>query len=293
MSHIQWFSGMEEGIAPLRLEEPITSLQLTPFALKAARTTPAKTVGQLASFVWQKEVKGLGQGHIDEIKEKIRQFVGTPPFSYEHSIDWASLLRLSVSHLENIDKAILVSYSQLQTLVPLSPQETREAQIVLQRSGSTPFQNSLSKAQKKTVESLPPLISTIFTSIVKPLIVKRGGIIHSIELKELLFEQGSIRNYPLFDRTINLLEALCTQSPLFSAQLFIVRQSFWTISPTYQRLADALLEEADVVLQKGNATNLHTLAYGLARCQMCQWEAWPLETIKRLLFWQYMHQSHL
>jgi hypothetical protein len=278
-----------EGIPPLRLTEPITSLQLTPFALKAARSTGVKNVGELATFIWQKEGKGLGQGHIEEIRRKIEQFVGKPPFLHEHIIDWTALLRLALSPLESTDKSILVTYTQVQSLVPLSPQETKEAQILLHRNAKEKFQDTLIKAQKKTIEVLQPLTSTVFKSLVKPLILKRGGVVHSLELNELLLEHGTISSYPLFDKTICLLESLLGQTPLFLSQLYHVPKSFWAISPSYQRLANTVLEDAHSLLKKETPTNLHSLAYVLARYRMSQWDAWPIDAIKRLLFWQFLN----
>jgi hypothetical protein len=127
------FHDEEGGIPPLRLLEPIASLNLTPFAAKAARGTGVATVGELAAFVFDpsKECRGLGQGHIDEIRRKIEQFVGRPPYAREKNFDIASLLRLSLCDIEASQRALIVSRCKLQEVVPLSPQESREAENTL------------------------------------------------------------------------------------------------------------------------------------------------------------------
>ena len=85
---------------------------------------------------------------------------------------------------------------------------------------------------------------------------------------------------------VTLLERICGKSMLFSEQLFPVRNSFWAINVRLQQIGETILEEAESMVGL-KSTNLHALAFGLARCHNGGKEALSIETIKRLLFWHF------
>jgi hypothetical protein len=311
--HLPFHDG-ERGISPLRLLEPITSLNLTPFATKAARGIGVATVGDLATFVFDpsKECRGLGQGHIEEIRRKIEQFVGKPPYEREYCIEIASLLRLSLCDIDASEKALIVTRCHLQQVIPLSPQESREAEISLIKDKDQKFLKSIEKARLKASEKILALLNTIFCGFVKPWMLQRGGIAHEREILLFVFEaqrapsheyttigesilsqssissalptpktsgkgifdveHTSLTKYTIFEKSLSLLNLLTGSSFLFSHSLCHVTGKVWALSPQEQVRAREVLQDAHGLIGKGRDG---VSLHALAKAvKECRFEQW-------------------
>ncbi len=287
----------EEGLPPLRLQEPIASLQLTPFAAKAARSIEASTVGELADTVFDasKECRSLGQGHLDEIRRKIEQFVGTPPYPHERHLDLPSLLRLSLCDVEASERAGIVVRCGLQPLVLLSPQEIREAEVAIAIDKQQKWFQILEKARQQGADRLHSLVDRLFHGLVRPWVSKRGGLAHEEEIMRFLFDaqgQGADRcDYGLFEKAIRLLLLLANADFLFERPLFPIARRLWALTPNDQTRARTMLQDADILMDtlKGGS-NLRALARAVEECRFEQWDACTCATIERLLFWYYREQ---
>jgi hypothetical protein len=280
----------QEGLTPLRLLEPLSSLALTPFALKAAKGSGASTVGELASLVFEreKECRGMGQGHIEEIRRKIEQFVGHPPYALEQSLDLGSLLRLTLLPLEGSDRGIIVTRCQLQSTVALLPQESKEAEMALLLDREGKFRRALVAAQPKVAAPTRSLLERVFTGFVRPSLARRGGIVHEQELLQFCFEKSTQTDYRTFERIIVLLQHLLQTPFLFAPFLCQIQGRMWALSTKEQAFAQQIISDAQTLVRNGEGGQvLKELARALARCRFTGWEECSSHTIERILFWHF------
>ncbi len=300
------------GITPLRLLEPIASLNLTPFAAKAARGIGVATVGELAAFVFDpsKECRGLGQGHLEEIHRKIDQFVGKPPYGREQHLDIPSLLRLSLGEIDASERAIIITRCDLQKVIPLSSQESREAEMVLGKEKDRKFLQIVEKARQKTSEKIASLLEMIFHGFLEPWMAQRGGVAHESEIMACLFEahitvshhlleskepdtlSTTWEEYRLMDTSLRLLQLLTNTDFLFARSLCHVAGKIWAVTPQEQARTMAILQDADMLIGKGEEkVSLQALAQAVEECRFEQWDGCSRASIQRLLFWHYTQTS--
>lgn len=299
--------GDAAGAPPLRLLEPIVSLQLTPFAAKAARATGATTVGELASAVFDpsKDYRFLGQGHLEEIRRKIEEFIGVPPFQKELMIDLPSLVRLSLADLDPCDRALIAMRLNLQQLVPLTPQESREALIALEIDKGRKALQVLDRARHKNSKKVCSFMELIFHGFVQPWMVQREGIAHEREITSFLFETSSFRLHPSknddrygesqqrdnfrnFEKSLQLLQLLTGSDFLFANFLLPLSPKIWVLTPRDQERSRRVINDATMLM--GNSQQpaiLRSLAKAIEACRFEQWESCRRETIERLLFWTF------
>jgi hypothetical protein len=285
----------EEGMASLRLIEPISSLHLTPFAVKAVKAIK-ETVGDLAAYVFEEgsDCRGLGQSHLEEIRLKLEEFVGHPPYRKSANIDLSSLLRIGLSAVEPPHKAIIVSMCCLQPLVPLTPQETREAEIALSKDGKRKFLTIIQTVRPKASEKLLPILNTIYDRYVQPWICRREGMAHEDEIYQFLFERSTISDHALFDRGVHLIFLLTGNRLLVSNSATNVKGQLWTSSPQKLEQALSILRDAEMLTRKGaEKIDLQGLAKAITKCLLDGWEDISPPTIERLLFWHYAHKQSL
>ena len=278
----------EEGLSPFRLLEPISSLGLTPFALKAAKGAKASTVGELAALVFErdKECLGMGQGHLEEIRRKIDEYIGRPPYALDHHIDFGSLLRLALFPLDGAQKGIIVTRCGLQSIVHLTTQESKEAEMALLRDREGKFLNAVEAARAQVATTTQSLLEQVFVGLVRPWMVRRGGVVHEEELRQFCFEKSKEIDCRTFGGVIALLEHLLKVSFLFAPFLCQVQGQLWALSTQEQTWAREILLDAQTLARKEEGgTSLKELARALARCRFTGWEECSSHTIERILFW--------
>ena len=280
----------EEGLPSFRLLEPIASLGLTPFALKAAKASKAATVGELASLVFEKdkECLSMGQGHIDEIRRKIELFIGRPPYALEQRIDFGSLLRLTLLPLDGGDRGIIAIRCQLQSIVGLTPQESKEAEMALLRDRDATFEKALETARLKGATTALSLLEEIFAGLIHPWIARRGGIVHEQELVQFCYEKSNSQDLTTFERIRTLLQNLLQTPFLFASSLCRVEGAIWALTDKEQARAVQIISDAKTLVGKEqDKANLKELARALSRCRFTGWEECSSHTIERILFWYF------
>ena len=280
----------EEGLLSFRLQEPIASLALTPFAARAAIGSKAATVGELASLIFErdKECLGMGQGHIEEIRRKIEQFVGSPPYPLEQQVDFGSLLRLALLSLESLDRSIIAIRCQVQTIAAIPPQEIKEAEMALLRDRDGKFARAIEAAQQKADAALRPLLEQLFIGLIRPWLIRQGGIAHEREFKQFCFERSTDLDSTTFGHLWTLLEHITSKGAfLFAPLLSSAPGGLWAISEKERTFAAEIIEDAKILSQDERA-NLNELARVLFRCRSAKWQECTPAIIERILFWGLM-----
>ena len=280
----------DDGILPLRLLEPISSLTLTPFAAKAVRGTGGTTIGDLVTLVFEKgtECRGMGQSHLEEIRRKIEDFVGRPPYAKEQHIDIPSLLRIALSCADPSEKAIIVTCSRIQAIVPLSVQESKEADMALLKEKDRKFRHAIDTIRPKTAEKICPLLEMISGCFIEPWMHQRGGIAHNQEILQFLFERSSLSDYALFTKTVRVLEILSDKEFLFSQRLHHVDGNTWAVSAQKHKQALSILNDARTLIgTREENGQLKALSKAIVKCHFDGWEDLSVSAIERLLYWRY------
>ncbi|MDF2550435.1 MAG: hypothetical protein K0S07_1502 [Chlamydiales bacterium] len=115
-------------IPSFRLDEPIQVLELSQQAQQALLSMNKRSIRDLKNlsdkdFLY---MKGLGQGHIDEIKRKLQNYTKGPSLERSYSIDFGGFLRCLVSDMQKITAYLLLEPFGLSSIIQLSPQQNSE-----------------------------------------------------------------------------------------------------------------------------------------------------------------------
>lgn len=109
-------------LTSFRLREPIEVLQLSAMAQKGLEANGYETIGDLVKADRQQLVftKGLGQGHVDEMEQKLKNYLG-PDFANESSsVDLVSMLRSLLGRFPAIKLAACLEPYGLGHLFPVT-----------------------------------------------------------------------------------------------------------------------------------------------------------------------------
>ncbi len=272
-----------DGILPLRLLEPATSLEVTPFAGKAIRATGLNSIRELAEFVFDRpeECRTMGQAHLEEIRTKIEQFVGRPPYTKTDHLDLQSLLRLFLQNLDPQDRSFFLLYTNLASLVPVNPSLIKEAQMALSRNKLERFNKVLMTLKGQRFDDRKALVKNIYEGIVQPWVASLGGVVHKEELYAFAYTRSSLQSYDAFDQTMKILGLVMGETFLFESSLFAIKRGVYTETENLKNVAVQLLDMSDALLSN-QYQNAADLAFLLAKNL-------PLRRsrIRSLLFWAY------
>jgi hypothetical protein len=192
----------------LRLKEPLSTLGLTPFALKGLLNRNIKSVED-AYLLLQSEpcsYKGLGQGHIEEISQKIEAFVGIYPHQYVPYVDWESLVRTLTVELEAKERYILLSRYALQDLFPNSSTDLQEMHRWTDEQINKIYQKSEDAIKSSQGQFLQETLGIISEAFLKPFLRRHDGFAKSSEIIERL-RQVSLQKTS-FSKVLSFLHAL-------------------------------------------------------------------------------------
>jgi hypothetical protein len=174
-------------IPPLFLKEPVQMLGLSQRAEAVCLEQGIAKVVDLTSVDFNSWVlvKGVGQGHVDEINQKLKQYINGRSIERSYFIEFGSLVRSLTVGLERKKAFILLESFGLEALLPLSPFERMES-LNLQAQAKTVWiqeclQNFRSPERVAVVRGMLDQITKVFLS---PWIRQRGGVVHLRELHE-------------------------------------------------------------------------------------------------------------
>lgn len=176
-----------EGLPSLRLKEPISSVQLSPFAGKALMQKAIKTVEDACRFLESiqkgEQPAGLGLGHIDELTDKLATFIGTNPFGLKKAIHWQSLIRLSCQDMEPKERYCFLARYGLEKLYVMSPPDLQE----IGRMTSEQIERTIDKCYALlATDELSSYAGKIVEAFVLPWMRRRDGIALRTEIQQRL-----------------------------------------------------------------------------------------------------------
>lgn len=175
------------GMEPFLLSEPIQVLELSKNAEKCLLENGKRTIKDLvhtkqSDFVF---FKGMGQGHIDEVEEKLKEYLAGKVTGFSKRIDFISWLRSYMGDIEKKQAVALLEKHQLFGICTLSPAESAE----VKRAGPErklewekgALAGLLSPEKRMLLEKHIRQVCEIF---IKPWLLVRNGFATYFELME-------------------------------------------------------------------------------------------------------------
>jgi hypothetical protein len=243
-----------DGILPLQLLEPAVSLDVTPFAARAIRATGLGTTHDLADFVFNKreEALAMGQAHVEEIRQKILQTIGPPPFAKTMHLDIPSLIRLFLQPLDPQDRSFFLLRTNLDTLVPIIISLLKEPQMALTRNKDERFSKIITLLNSKGSELRKTLIHTVYEGLLRPYIASQGNIIHTEELLAHIYLLSSTPSFINLRQAMMVLGLVTQESFLFESTLFKASNGLYALTEDSCTIASSLLELANSLPPRKN-----------------------------------------
>lgn len=120
--------GFRKWIIPFLKEEPIQVLQLNKVSEKCLLEHGFKTLHELYATDLNRlvYVKGMGQGHIDEIKHQLNKYTRSKPLHKAYQIDFVSWIKALTFDMNLKKVYVLLEKYHLEGLVSLTPMESVE-----------------------------------------------------------------------------------------------------------------------------------------------------------------------
>ena len=177
--------GFREWVEPFFLKEPIQVLGLSKGAEKSlldnGRNRLQHLVGaDLKGFIF---LKGMGQGHIFEIKQKLDEYLGGRPVREAFSLDFAAWVRALTAALPAKKIFVLLEKYHLENLITLTPADSVE----VKRLSSDKKKEWRQETACLLAESkINPSLKEITDTFIKPWMEKRNRLATKDELIERL-----------------------------------------------------------------------------------------------------------
>jgi hypothetical protein len=195
----------QSTITPFIFREPIQVLCLTKRIEKYLFEQDKVTLGDLLEDDRQTLVslKGLGQGHLDEIVTKLHHYLDEFATT-ENSprIDFTSWMKTLIADLDAKKAAVLLEAFQLPPLVALSPSENAEIRKLTNEKCNQWIHEAMSECLTSTKkQQLNSDLQSITDLYLKPWLRKRGSIASHAELHEYLLKLSGD-----FPHAANILE---------------------------------------------------------------------------------------
>lgn len=167
-----------EWMAPYLNQEPIQVLGLAKPIEKNLIGWGFRTIGNLRQIDIQ-SLK-LGQGHIEEVRKRLADYILNKPLIKTKSIDFLSLIKCVCADKEPCKIFVCLEAYGLHEWMNLTPSESME----VKRSSNK--KEWASEMLSLIIPAVKPLFSSILETWVKPWMYRRCGIASQEEIEEFL-----------------------------------------------------------------------------------------------------------
>jgi len=190
------------------LHEPIQVLGLSKHAEKCLierdKIILKDLIGtNLRDFVF---VKGMGQGHIDEVEQKLSVYLEGRELNRCYTIDFQSWIRSLVASLDFKKVFVGLEQYRLEDLISLSPAENVEVRrLTAEKKKEWKQEINIIFQEKQRRDRVRADFETIVDVFIKPWIRSRMGIATKLELMERLQQISENREFTAL--SLNFLSA--------------------------------------------------------------------------------------
>lgn len=265
-------------------KEPIQVLELSSLVEKCLIANGKKILQDLIEADIQTFIffKGMGQGHLDEIKFKLHQYVDDISLDCSEDIDFASWLRTLIAALNRKKAHVALQSFQLNALFPISPLENSEInRLTLEKR-----QEWIEEIQLQFKQSLPSVIEqmkAVTNAFIKPWMRKRNGIALKDELEERL-QKVSVNGKISSDVLQFFSYTYFNQQFPLDPFLHPVSANVYCVDEIVAHHYHGIIEKALSYFYKNTIQySLRQLIQFLERDFACSWQGFPEGFIEKVL----------
>jgi hypothetical protein len=180
-------SNYREWMESLSLEEPLSVLDLSYHAYKALQTNKKYKIHDIVNIKdgeWA-SLSGLGQGHIDEIKQKLSEYIDQDSLYRCYNVDFSSLLYYAYENLDHEKAFLALQRYGLADFVSLTISEKTQVSHLSSEKKQILGQHGLEEMCTKEKRSfIQNKLEEIISTFVKPWIGRRTSIASENEIIE-------------------------------------------------------------------------------------------------------------
>lgn len=177
-------------MVPYLLQEPIQVLQLSKPIEKTLIDKGHKSLGELQQISLQG--LGLGQGHIEEIKRKVKQYKEGKAQARTSRIDFESFIKCLFADLEWKKAYVMLAPFEIVKWLQLSPADSADVKKLTFENRQRWCDEVASQLKNESKSlMLQTFFSTLEETWVKPWMMARGGLAKEEEIMESLLIRAS------------------------------------------------------------------------------------------------------
>lgn len=142
-------------------------------------------------------LKGIGQGHLDEITDKLLNYLEeNSPSDESPKIDFTSWMKTFLADLDPKKCAVLLETFQLPPLTLLSPAESAEIRKLTHEKRAQWLEETTQDCCTQTkIDLIKTDLKEISDLFIKPWLRKRGGIASLSEMQDYLLKLGGLYSH--------------------------------------------------------------------------------------------------
>ena len=172
---------------PLFLKEPVQMLELSQRTEIVCIDLGIERIVDLIGLDFNDwiGVKGVGQGHIDEIRQKLNAYIEGRSLERSYKIEWGAFIRSLTVGLDRKKAYLLLQSYNLESYLPLSPIERMES-LNLQNQTKKIWIDEVRRGfqSNERVSFVKETLSQITRVFLGPWIRARGGVVNFQEVFE-------------------------------------------------------------------------------------------------------------
>lgn len=269
--------------------EPLDSLCLSPFALKALKSFSIPTIGLLQQNLLtdRSKFRSIGQSHLEEIELKIKQFLSKP---HTPTADLSSAMRLVLSKLPAKERALIVAMYQLKPFCNIPLADEKEADHTLKRMSEKEKNLFFEKNRPQLAEALEMVSELLYVHFISPLLSEHGGILSTSSIELVLFTESGLPSFEKMKQINSFFYTVLPEGtkPWFALFSEYVDSRFVCQTKAHAHIAEEILNSAKTAINLcKHRISLCELSSWIWKQQAKQWNILEKSTIEELLYWQW------
>ena len=270
-----------DWIEPFRLDEPVQVLGLAPAAEKELLSN--KCI-RLRDLLAESAGQGLGQGHIDEMREKLLQYLGAKRSGRTRTVDFGGLLRCALGGVDRFRAHILVEPYGLGHLFPLTKsQEVEKKHLNAAKHKEMCEDAKQLLSEREIVATLKSGMEKIFEALVNPWVRKRLDLATKTEIEHRLMHVSEDRKVTKGFLSL-WSDCISDEEELFSYYLHQVEQKvFCTMPGTRDSYQQCMRQLDSYFYNLGITYPLDELLSFVARESTRMWWDYPEGFVEKVL----------
>ena len=230
-------------IVPFIKKEPIQVLNLSKHTEKCLIENGKPLLehllnSDLKDFV---QIRGMGQGHIEEIRQQLNSYVDGANLDRSYSINFISLLKKIVSSQERKKTFVLLEKYDLQHIISLTPAENVEVRkLTLEKRQECLEEIVALITNDESLKTIKEDLKSIFNAFIIPWIDKRGGFATKAEIEmrlQMLSENGKCSL-----NVLNLIQEIFFQNKMLDSLLIKVEKDIFCSFKHHSELYQNIIE---------------------------------------------------